>query len=92
MAPKRSRSNGATPQTRSRCPRLGDYILDAAANSWTILSVGELGARTRLRCFARNLFFVHALVDLVTIQQATLDGGGAIIGWTTFQTNVPAQI
>jgi hypothetical protein len=32
------------------------------------------------------------LVDLVTIQQATLDGSGAIIGWTTFQTNVPARI
>jgi hypothetical protein len=51
-----------------------------------------MGAKIRLRCTARNLFFVHALVDLVTIQQATLDGGGAIIGWTTFETNVPARI
>jgi hypothetical protein len=45
-----------------------------------------------LRCTTRNLFFVHALVDLVAIQQATLDGGGAIIGWTTLATNVPARI
>jgi hypothetical protein len=73
-------------------PRIGDYILDAASNSWTILSVGELGAKTRLRCVTRNLFFVHALVDLVTIQHATLDGSGEITGWTTLATNVPARI
>jgi hypothetical protein len=73
-------------------PRVGDYILDAASNSWTILSLSELGAKTRLRCATRNLFFVHALADLVTIQQATLDGGGVIVGWTTLATNVPARI
>jgi hypothetical protein len=73
-------------------PRIGDYILDAANNSWTILSVSELGAKTRLRCTARNLFFVHALVDKVTIQQATVDGSGAITGWTDLATNVPARI
>jgi hypothetical protein len=73
-------------------PRIGDYILDAASNSWTILSLSELGAKTRLRCVARNLFFVHALVDVVTIEQATVDGGGNITGWTTLETNVPARI
>jgi hypothetical protein len=73
-------------------PRIGDYIVDAASNSWTILSVGELGAKTRLRCTTRNLFFVHALVDLVTVQQATVDGDGAITGWTTLATNIPARI
>jgi len=73
-------------------PRVGDYILDAASNTWTILSLSELGAKTRLRCVTRNLFFVHALVDLVTIQQATLDGSGVIVGWTTLETNVPARI
>jgi hypothetical protein len=73
-------------------PHVGDYILDAASNTWTILSLSELGAKTRLRCVTRNLFFVHALVDLVTIQQATVDGGGNITGWTNLETNVPARI
>jgi hypothetical protein len=73
-------------------PRIGDYIIDAADNSWTILSISELGAKTRLRCTTRNLFFVHALVDLVTIEQATVDGDGNITGWTTLETNVPARI
>ncbi len=73
-------------------PRVGDYILDAASSTWTILSLSELGAKTRVRCVTRNLFFVHALVDLVTIQQATVDGGGNITGWTNLETNVPARI
>jgi hypothetical protein len=73
-------------------PRIGDYIVDAAATKWTILSISELGAKTRLRCAARNLSFVHALLDRVTIQQATVDGSGVIISWTDLETNVPARI
>lgn len=76
-------------------PRIGDAILDAAGECWTILSVEVRGARSRLRCTARNLRIVHELDDRIEIQQAIWDEGESgpeIIGWQTLQTAVPARI
>ena len=42
-------------------PRIGDSIVDAANDCWTILSIEERGAKTRLRCVTRNLQIVHQL-------------------------------
>jgi hypothetical protein len=76
-------------------PRIGDSIIDAANDCWTILSVEERGANSRLRCVTRNLHVVHQLVDRVEIQAAIWedDGGGPeIVGWTTLRSAVPARI
>lgn len=72
-------------------PRIGDAILDAAGECWTILSVEVRGAGSRLRCIARNLRIMHALDDRIEIQQALWDEG-EIVGWQTLRAAVPARI
>lgn len=76
-------------------PRIGDAIIDAAGECWTILSVEVRGARSRLRCVARNLRIVHALDDRIEIQQAVWEDGESgpeIVGWQTLRAAVPARI
>src|SRR5262245_26129192 len=76
-------------------PRIGDSIIDAANDCWTILSVEERGANTRLRCVARNLQIVHQLFDRVEIQAAIWEdsgGGPEIVGWTVLRSAVSARI
>jgi hypothetical protein len=76
-------------------PRIGDSIIDAANRCGTILSVAVLGAKTRLRCLARNLHLVHELNDWIEIQQAIWEDSGSgpeIVGWTTLRSVVPARI
>lgn len=76
-------------------PRVGDSFIDAANDCWTILSIEERGAKTRLRCVTRNLQIVHQLVDRVDIQAAIWeDGGGGleIVGWMSRHSAVPARI
>lgn len=76
-------------------PRIGDAILDATGECWTILSVEVRGAKSRLRCIARNLRIVHELDDRIEIQRAVWDEGESgpeIVGWQTLRTAVPARI
>lgn len=76
-------------------PRIGDSLIDAANNCWTILSVEARGANTRLQCVARNLQIVHQLVDRVEIQAAVWEdsgGGPEIVGWMVLRSVVPARI
>jgi hypothetical protein len=76
-------------------PRIGDLVVDATDECWTLLSVSELGAKTRLRCLARNLSIVYGVIDRVDIQQAIWEDSGSgpeIVGWTTLRTAVPARI
>ncbi len=76
-------------------PRIGDSIIDAANNCWTILSLEERGAKTRLRCMTRNLQIVHQLDDRIDIQAAIWEDSGSgpeIVGWTTLRAAVPARI
>jgi len=76
-------------------PRLGDAILDAAGECFTILSVEPLGAKTRWRCTTRNLRLVYQLNDRIDVQQAVWEdpgGGPEIVGWTTVRSAVPARI
>jgi len=76
-------------------PRIGDAIFDAALECWTILSVEVRGARSRLRCVARNLRIVHALDDRIEIQQAIWEEGESgpeIVGWQSLRAAVPARI
>lgn len=76
-------------------PRIGDAIIDAANHCWTILSVEERGAKTRLRCVTRNLQIVYQLSDRVEIQAAVWEDEGdgpEIVGWTVLRSAVPARI
>jgi hypothetical protein len=76
-------------------PRVGDAIVDANGVCWTILSVVEHGAKSRLRCLGRNLAFVHALADRVEILAAVWEEGGSgpeIVGWNSLHSAVPASI
>jgi hypothetical protein len=76
-------------------PRIGDALIDAANDCWTILSVEERGAKTRLRCNARNLRIVYELVDRIEIQEAIWEDSGSgpeIVGWRTLRAAVPARI
>jgi hypothetical protein len=76
-------------------PRIGDTIIDAANDCWTILSIEERVANTRLRCVTRNLQIVHQLLDRVDIQIAIWEdsgGGPEIVGWTVLRSAVPARI
>jgi hypothetical protein len=76
-------------------PRIGDILIDAANDCWTILSIEVRGAKTRLRCTARNLRIVYELVDRIEIQAAIWEDSGSgpeIVGWTTLRAAVPARI
>jgi hypothetical protein len=76
-------------------PAIGDAIIDGSGDCWTILSIGELGAKTRLRCLSRNLYFVHGLNNRVDIEQAIWEDSGSgpeIVGWSTLRSAVPARI
>jgi hypothetical protein len=76
-------------------PRLGDSIIDGNDECWTILSIDELGAKTRLRCTARNLHVVYELTDRVDVQQGTwqdVGSGPEFIDGTTVRAAVPARI
>lgn len=76
-------------------PRVGDLLIDAAHECWTILSVEIRGNNSRLRCQTRNLRIAHELNNRVEIQQALWEvgeSGPEIIGWTTRRTAVPARI
>jgi hypothetical protein len=76
-------------------PRVGDLLIDAANECWTILAVVERGNRSRLQCNTRNLRLVHQLDDRIEIQQAIwedLGSGPEITGWTTLRTAVSARI
>lgn len=76
-------------------PRLGDTIIDAAGDCWTILSVERRGGGTRLRCDCRNLQLVYELVDRVDVQEAVWDDPGTgpeIVGWTTVRPAMAARI
>ncbi|MCR4415272.1 MAG: head-tail adaptor protein [Thermoguttaceae bacterium] len=76
-------------------PRLGDTIVDAAGQRWTVLEV-QLAARgTRWRCAARNLAIAGGLDATIDIEQATSakgDSGADVPVWTLWRAGVPARI
>jgi hypothetical protein len=74
---------------------IGDAILDQSGACWTILSVSQRSAKTRLRCQSRNLHVAHGLTNRVDVQQAIWDdlgSGPEIVGWSILRTAVPARI
>ena len=76
-------------------PRLGDLIIDAADQCWTILSVERLRLGTRFKCLARNLRLAFGLDTRVDIQRADVQDPSVrpeSVDWITLQAAVPARI
>jgi hypothetical protein len=76
-------------------PRLGDLIIDAAGECFTVLVVEHFGVTGRVRCETRNLRIVYQLTDRVDVQFAVIEdsgGGPEIVGWTTVRSAVPARV
>jgi len=76
-------------------PRLGDMLIDATDECFTILSVDRYVITGRVRCEARNLRIVYQLNDRVDVQVATIEDlgdGPEIVGWTTIRAALPARV
>jgi len=76
-------------------PRLGDVILDAAGQRWTILEVKQVTLGARWRCGARNLAVAHGLDHTITVLKAVYakgSCGAAEAAWRTWKTGVRARI
>jgi head-tail adaptor len=76
-------------------PHLGDAIVDAAGQRWTILEVQCAGRGTRWRCAARNLAIAAGLDATVDIEQATYAKGASgtdVPTWTLWRAGVAARI
>lgn len=76
-------------------PRLGDVVIDAAGQCWTIITVEQLRLATRYKCLARNLRLAFGLDTRVDIQQADVEDLSSrpeTVEWITLQAAVPARI
>jgi len=76
-------------------PMLGDLIVDADAQRWTVLEVNRAAMQTRWRCLARNLAITYSLDDTVAILRAVYAKGAAGATeptWRTWKTGVRARI
>lgn len=76
-------------------PRLGDEILDASDERWTVLAIAGPGPSGRWRCDCRNLVIAHRLDQAVIIEEVAYskgEGGAAVATWTTWRSGVRARI
>ena len=75
-------------------PRLGDVIIDADRQRWTVCDVRKATACVRWRCVCRNLAVVHGLDQYVDIEKATYTEGGENDepSWRVWKTGLKAKI
>jgi hypothetical protein len=76
-------------------PQLGDVIVDADGQRWTVLDVKRTTRGARWRCVSRNLVVAHGLDDYVDVEKATYvkgDGGAEVPTWHTWKTGLRARI
>lgn len=76
-------------------PRLGDLLVDAQGQRWTILQVQEAAQGSRLRCVTRNLAIAEGLDQTVDIEKATYSkspSGALDTTWAPWLTGLPARI
>jgi hypothetical protein len=71
-------------------PRLGDVILDAQGQHWTILEVKHTTLGARWRCETRNIAVAFGLDDTVSVLKAADGVSGP--PWRTWRTGVRARI
>jgi hypothetical protein len=76
-------------------PRLGDWIVDAGGQRWTILEVKLATLGARWRCETRNVAVAHGLDDTISVLKASYmksTCGAAEPVWRTWKTGVRARI
>jgi hypothetical protein len=76
-------------------PRLGDVIIDAEGQRWTVLDVQKASAESRWRCVCRDLAVVHGLDQYVDIEKAAYtksDDGVDAPAWRAWKTGLKAKI
>jgi hypothetical protein len=76
-------------------PRLGDQIVDASGEAWTILETQLATCGSRFVCIARNLAIAGGLNTLITIRREVVTKGtsGAVErSWENYRINVRARI
>ncbi len=71
-------------------PRLGDVILDAQAQRWTVMAVKRTTLGARWRCETRNVAVAFGLDDTISVLKAASGPGGA--AWRTWKTGIRARI
>ncbi len=83
-----------TSEMTSR-PRLGDAIVDADGERWTVLDVRKATADSRWRCVCRNLAVVHGLDQYIDVETATYTksaGGADVPTWRAWRTGLKVKI
>ena len=76
-------------------PRLGDVIVDAYGQRWTILTVRAAALATRWRCVARDLAAAHGLDNTVRIEKASYakgESGAEEVVWRLWKAGLRARI
>jgi hypothetical protein len=76
-------------------PHIGDVIVDAGGNRWTILEVKQTMFGSRWRCEARNVAIALGLDDTISVLKASYAKGGCGAAepmWRTWKSGVRARI
>lgn len=76
-------------------PRIGDLVVDAAGQRWTILAIRQLPLGAGWRLSARNLALVAGLDSTIAIlrpEYTKSSGGAAEAVWRTWRTGVRARV
>ena len=76
-------------------PDLGDQIIDAEGNRWTVLAFRRTMDGARWRIVARNMLVAHRLNEFIDIDQAIFEKderGIEIPVWRPWKTGLPARI
>jgi hypothetical protein len=76
-------------------PRLGDIIIEADGQRWTVLNVRKTTINSRWHCICRNLAVVHGLDQFVDIEKVTYsksDDGADVPTWRAWKTGLKAKI
>jgi hypothetical protein len=79
----------------AEAPRLGDWIVDADAQRWTILEVKLASLGARWRCETRNVAVACGLDDTIGVLKASYVKsacGAAEPVWRTWKTGIRARI
>jgi hypothetical protein len=71
-------------------PRLGDVILDAQNQRWTILNVKQTTLASRWRCETNNVVIAFGLDDTISVLKPTNGSSGP--PWRIWRTGVRARI
>jgi hypothetical protein len=76
-------------------PQLGDVVIDARDQRWTIQRTEQSSLLGRWKCFARELRVAFGCDERVDVQRAVWDDlgeGPVIVDWTFVYTALPVRI